>query len=1699
MTALKQLYLQSQPLNNRTNQLKNESMKLFSTSVTQKIFFVSLIILGSIVGAYGQVVFTNFTTPYTQDFNSLSNVGTSAPWTDNSTLPGWYSSGSDGVAFSSYHVGISASAGIHSYGSSGATDRALGMVSSSVDPTSTVYFGVRIVNNTGATISSLNLNFTAEQWRRNKVRRSLIFEYSNDPATTNLQTGLWTSDASFDFLAPRFGSSLGLNGNASAYRSEKNGVLEVTIPVGGELWLRWSMSGANAPGLAIDDLTITVNEAKKFYNKPSVSLNFLSSWGVNPDGSGSAPTSFAANDQLFVVKNGSNLTISGNWTVSGIGSKVRVGDGVANVMLTIPANFALDGTVEIYQNAHFFIRNTAIPEFAAIQPNSTVEFASNSTQVIPPGSYYNLVSSGTGTRVFAKHAAIAIGGTFTKGSNLYSTDSSIVYFNGQAPQTVPTFKFFDLYITNPTTVLLSDSVVYSGTLSITNGVATVVNRLISESSVVPESDSLHLIFPAGTVYKHKGDGGGIVRAKWHPTSTCEISGIINSSSLVNFGNQSLGVVRWACNFQTAATNLLLNSGEVLNIQKLLVDSTGSAGTGSLRFVSGGSPTVNIFDEFTINKGIVFGSFGAGGVMFNILNDLNVFAGVFNLKGGNNTTGTTTLNIFGNLNVVSPGVITQSNIKGSAYGLLVLNGTQTVNFNPSGLVLTRINLEFGPNKIVNLAGTLNLASNGNLTVKGTFDVGTQAVRGAAKIIVEPGGTLISRATNTTGIHKSNFQNTKGIDFNAGSKFVLAGAAMQYLPSYNVDKLEINNPSGVRLLKNAVITVAGDLVLTSGAISFTSVSTLVLDRLIVRDGVSTTGSINPANSIVHFRGATTQTVPNNVFTGSFKNLKIDNNSGVTFNQSVTITDSLILDKGLFSAPSFAMGNNSIVKLGNGALDTPGAYGSGVKVYFDGTADVNSGYEISPVSGAASQLILRGSGKYTLTANYTFDQLIVEANGNLDANNKTLSVVSNPMIYGMLRTTHPDGLAGTFADGGMVHIVPQIVQGSTVNFDATVAQSVDSVHYGNLLLNGGAKSIQGNIVVSGNLISSASSVTIPELITFNGNSDQQITLPNAAYNRLHINGNGNKTFTHTSSLLQDMTFGPGNGFINFGNDIFTLKSSSNGTASIGNVYSHWLIGSIKTENYVAGGRRAFRFLSHPFSTTKDLSLLIDDIDITGKKNSGFTPTTSNNPSAFKYENNNGWYAFTNINGPFPNDWKPGEAIRILIRGQKGQGLDGQPYTPDSVTLTKNGPVNYGPFTWNLTKGLAGGYNFLGNPYPSPINTNGVFDHPSIYGSAIWIWNPRNATQGAYEMRLVNEDFVLPMGAGIMVETNNNVSITVNETSKIHDTTNFVFKSTSPNQLIQLVFSSDNNKWNEVYILHKANSSDAKEPTDNGLMAGTDGDFFTLSSDNKVLGLDSRHLNGSTEIPLGYRVYEPRNFTLSVDRMTLPDSLMAYLVDTYTSTSTLLVPGTTYNFSINASTGGLQSANRFKIVFESVNILPISGIHLSGVKKENNVVLKWNVESEADVVSYEVQHAQNGKDFKAIVSVKEVSNDQKNQSYSFVHTNLSADNYYRIKTHQKDGKAVYSNIIRISSTPETNGRLVVYPNPVTDNRIQLQMNDVATGVYTIRIVDNRGAVVHQQQIQHNHNTNHQIMPSRTLSAGVYQLMVEGNGASLSSRIVVQ
>ncbi|NJO39967.1 MAG: ExeM/NucH family extracellular endonuclease [Cyanobacteria bacterium CRU_2_1] len=196
---------------------------------------------------------------YTQNFNTLAGSGSSVPWLDDLTIPGWYSSRTV------YNAGTgSSNAGaLYSFGSE-AADRALGSVASG--STNTLFYGVRLINDTAETLSNLTIGYTGEQWRTGgstttpSVAQTLDFQYQ--VGATSLISGSWIDFNALDFTTPTFGTTTAsaLDGNAAANRSTLSTTVSgLSILPGQEIWLRWqdSNDANNDHGVAIDDFSIS--------------------------------------------------------------------------------------------------------------------------------------------------------------------------------------------------------------------------------------------------------------------------------------------------------------------------------------------------------------------------------------------------------------------------------------------------------------------------------------------------------------------------------------------------------------------------------------------------------------------------------------------------------------------------------------------------------------------------------------------------------------------------------------------------------------------------------------------------------------------------------------------------------------------------------------------------------------------------------------------------------------------------------------------------------------------------------------------------------------------------------------------------------------------------------------------------------------------------------------------------------------------------------------------------------------------------------------------------------------------------------------------------------------------------------------------------------------------------------------------------
>jgi hypothetical protein len=223
----------------------------------QYFTLITALLLFPFLKGIAQVSLNSLGVAYTQNFDGLANSGTSS-----SVPTGWafVETGSGLNTTYTAGTGSGTSGDTYSFGSSAASDRAFGTLQSgSVNST----LGSSFTNNTGSTITSLDISYIGEQWRLGATGRvdRLNFEYSLD--ATSLTTGNWTAVTALNFVAPVTTAPTGaLDGNLSANRSSISSTIgSLSIVVGGTVWIRWTDFNATGAddGLGIDDFSLTPN------------------------------------------------------------------------------------------------------------------------------------------------------------------------------------------------------------------------------------------------------------------------------------------------------------------------------------------------------------------------------------------------------------------------------------------------------------------------------------------------------------------------------------------------------------------------------------------------------------------------------------------------------------------------------------------------------------------------------------------------------------------------------------------------------------------------------------------------------------------------------------------------------------------------------------------------------------------------------------------------------------------------------------------------------------------------------------------------------------------------------------------------------------------------------------------------------------------------------------------------------------------------------------------------------------------------------------------------------------------------------------------------------------------------------------------------------------------------------------------------
>ena len=675
-----------------------------------------------------------------------------------------------------------------------------------------------------------------------------------------------------------------------------------------------------------------------------------------------------------------------------------------------------------------------------------------------------------------------------------------------------------------------------------------------------------------------------------------------------------------------------------------------------------------------------------------------------------------------------------------------------------------------------------------------------------------------------------------------------------------------------------------------------------------------------------------------------------------------------------------------------------------------------------------------------------------------------------------------------------------------------------------------VKGILRISGTITNNGTLNATNGTIGMNGSSAQTIagtmfyhkTIQNLIVNNTSSAGLSiASTLKDTLKISGTVTFNNSTAKLNTGDNL-NLLSTSTGTASIGILgKGNSITGKAIVDRYINVGNgsgqhgASWQLLSTPTNAqTLKQSWMEDQRSaagfgtlITGPAgtSAGFDAYSVGNSIKTFDAASNSWVAISSTNNPVYNP----KGYMLFIRGDRT--VNGITATPTPTILRSFGNLNTG--TQSPITVLPDHYESIGNPYASAVDftlltRSGGVDNkfytwdPFLYGSygvggyqtlsGSNNWQPVPGGTTAYPSGVA--DKIIQSGQAVFVHATGTTasSISFNENSKVSTTTNFarkanrsqgterrflrvsLYTATGPGAAI-----ADGN----AVAFDEGFSNDIDGDDAFKLLNG--GENFGIKRAGKILAVEAK----APLMPNDTIFYYMSNLKRQTYQLRIvPENMEnvgeeAVLFDKFLNISipVSLQDTSIVNFSITSNSAS-ATTDRFEIVFRETSVLPVTFISLTGTDKDGNVLLKWNVENESGMEKYEVERSSDGNRFIPIGTVAAINEEAATYEYTDRY-HQEGNNYYRISSFTKDGKISHSQIVKVSLASA--GSISVFPNPVVDGIINLQLKSEPAGKYQVRLINSLGEVVVEKSISETSGNDKEAIRCPHLTKGIYQLEI--------------
>jgi hypothetical protein len=686
-------------------------------------------------------------------------------------------------------------------------------------------------------------------------------------------------------------------------------------------------------------------------------------------------------------------------------------------------------------------------------------------------------------------------------------------------------------------------------------------------------------------------------------------------------------------------------------------------------------------------------------------------------------------------------------------------------------------------------------------------------------------------------------------------------------------------------------------------------------------------------------------------------------------------------------------------------------------------------------------------------------------------------------------------------------------------------------------------GTTLTAGSIIRSGTTGTLL------GSSTSSLTVGSSS-----VSGNSTLYFNSGSQLLQNLTIATGGNVtlgsalgitagstpgiltVNSGavfntSDSLTINSDANGTAMVGSS-SGTITGKATVQRFIPA-HRAWRFLTAPVTNSNTIYNAWQNkgvytvgqgtmITMPAPVSNGLDAGVNSNYSMLAF--NPATQGFVNVCNtqtnisPGTNGSADNAAYMIFVRGDRNPATVANPnfgsLPTHTTVLSCFGNLQTQAQVF-AAQSVAGKYAVVGNPYASPVDFNNVTLNNVI--RRFYTWDPTLNTVGGFVvLDDVDDDGIydksvsgsaqtqiIQSGQAIFIQTYSNgpASITFNESSKSTSNNNLVFRPAGVgNKLSATLYllnaDSSTILADGAYAQFDQSFSDSVTLMDAPKLSNVNENLSFVKRGVK-LSIERRSiLNASDTLFFNLSNVTQRKYRINLqgENIVQPGQA-AFLEDNYSGIQTPvnLNGNSIVDFTVDTNVAS-TAPNRFQIVFRPSNVVPVTFVNIKALQQSNgNTMVSWTVFNETNIKSYQVEKSTDGISFSDVATV----NARGVAQYNWLDANaIAGDNYYRICSIGIDGTLQYSAVVKVNIT-KVAPAFSVYPNPIKDGIINLELTNVPTGSYAIKLLGIEGQVFTTKIINHpGGNRNETISFNKAIAKGVYELKINGLDNTIATSI---